>query len=1068
MLRRHPILTLLGLLVVAGLLSATFFLLTFDLNRYRDELQQHLSSTLAQPVQLGTASLTLAPGPAFAFTDIRIGSEEDPLLQAEGLALQARLWPLLMGRIRLDKVVLLQPQARFTLTNDESPTTRDLRPVELVSRILATVQVHSLRLRGGSLRLTDLRQQDQPFVLDLTGIELAVQDIYTPDKGHLKLQCQLAENPETHLLASGRLRVPSDPALWRRLWLDLTIRLAGMEAETLCGDYPWVRCRGTRGLFSADLSLTGSPEEGLAFRAELNSDPLLLALADLTPSPLALERLAFSGVWTAKDHLDRFDNLSLHWDGLQFAGHFSLQRDTDDPWIEGGLSSADLPLTDLFRLLPPGLLADPPLLTVVPAGGTLRLDYSRFAGPLAAFGPETLGQTLQDASLQLRDADLMLGGQLALQALQATVTWKDQQLTLSDGSARLMDSPLQFSGSLNDTFGDEIRTVFGAAWLFPSRKLPALLPQPVADRLAANGPVPVRFSVEGPLRQLDWTLQADLQASDLHYRDRLAKPQGMEAAVKLQGRLGKEALHLTGGSLIVGPLKLAARGRYPRTADGDYLLELEVAQTALGRLPLLLPHLQRFALQGTVFGNYRLQGHPGGGVAGQGALQLTDAGVTFSQILGAPLQGFSGTIDLSQDRAAWQNLLGRLGDSPVQLTGRLDKGFPPRLFLEFSADRVAADAAVFTAPEAHLHQLEGRLIFSGQQVDFDALRVTLDDGNRYAVDGRLTLGDNPRLQLEATAERADIDRVLALWQGPRRSGRRGAQGQRLHIVVDSRIDSGSYQQWPFEQGTATITLEDEQLRVDPIHFTTGGGSGQGQVTLQRSTEQPPVLRIEGQLSQVNLGEINSAGLFSNKELLSGTLDGTFHLAGPLGDNFLPKATGECRVLIRDGTLRKFPFLAKVFSLLNVSQLFVLELPDMVSQGMPFSLLEGDFELAEGLLSTENLLVTSNAMNLSLVGTVDLVEEQMDLMLGVKPFGTVDKVITRIPVAGWLLTGEDKALITAHFEITGSPRAPRVIPVPVTSVSNKVLGIFRRVFGLPGKMVTDPREVFTGTSREDAP
>ncbi len=77
-------------------------------------------------------------------------------------------------------------------------------------------------------------------------------------------------------------------------------------------------------------------------------------------------------------------------------------------------------------------------------------------------------------------------------------------------------------------------------------------------------------------------------------------------------------------------------------------------------------------------------------------------------------------------------------------------------------------------------------------------------------------------------------------------------------------------------------------------------------------------------------------------------------------------------------------------------------------------------------------------------------------------------MTRIPIAGWLLTGADKALITAHFEITGSSQEPRVTAIPVTSMSNKVLGIFRRVLQLPGKIVTDPREVITGTPQEEAP
>ncbi|MCD4688344.1 MAG: AsmA-like C-terminal region-containing protein, partial [Desulfuromonadaceae bacterium] len=141
---------------------------------------------------------------------------------------------------------------------------------------------------------------------------------------------------------------------------------------------------------------------------------------------------------------------------------------------------------------------------------------------------------------------------------------------------------------------------------------------------------------------------------------------------------------------------------------------------------------------------------------------------------------------------------------------------------------------------------------------------------------------------------------------------------------------------------------------------------------------------------------------------------------------------------------------------------------MVERGMPFSSMEGSFVLRDGVLTTEDLQVTSNAMILSLVGAVDLVKEELTFLLGVQPFGTVDQVITRIPIAGWLLTGEDKALITAHFAITGPSKAPKVQAIPVTSVSSKVLGIFKRVLGLPGKLVTDPVEVITGQPAEPPP
>jgi hypothetical protein len=157
-------------------------------------------------------------------------------------------------------------------------------------------------------------------------------------------------------------------------------------------------------------------------------------------------------------------------------------------------------------------------------------------------------------------------------------------------------------------------------------------------------------------------------------------------------------------------------------------------------------------------------------------------------------------------------------------------------------------------------------------------------------------------------------------------------------------------------------------------------------------------------------------------------------------------------------------LSKVFSLLNVSQILTLKLPDMSQEGMPFNRLKGNCSLSKGILSTDDLFVDSNAMNLSLVGSADHAGHGLDLVLGVKPRKTVDKIVTKIPIACWLLTGEEKALITAHFAIRGKSEDPDVIPIPITSVSEKVRGIFRRVLGLPGKVVTDVGDLLQGEKK----
>jgi hypothetical protein len=79
----------------------------------------------------------------------------------------------------------------------------------------------------------------------------------------------------------------------------------------------------------------------------------------------------------------------------------------------------------------------------------------------------------------------------------------------------------------------------------------------------------------------------------------------------------------------------------------------------------------------------------------------------------------------------------------------------------------------------------------------------------------------------------------------------------------------------------------------------------------------------------------------------------------------------------------------------------------------------------------------------------------------KPFGTIDKVVTRLPIAGWILGGEEKALITAQFKVTGPAEKPKVEAIPISAISKGVLGVFQRTLSLPLKLIEDPTILWGG-------
>ena len=83
---------------------------------------------------------------------------------------------------------------------------------------------------------------------------------------------------------------------------------------------------------------------------------------------------------------------------------------------------------------------------------------------------------------------------------------------------------------------------------------------------------------------------------------------------------------------------------------------------------------------------------------------------------------------------------------------------------------------------------------------------------------------------------------------------------------------------------------------------------------------------------------------------------------------------------------------------------------------------------------------------------------MDSTLGLHPFVTVDKIISNIPLAGWIIAGREKSTITMYYKIYGPLKNPEVEAVPISGMGKKILGIFERIFTAPIKgMGTDKEE-----------
>lgn len=119
------------------------------------------------------------------------------------------------------------------------------------------------------------------------------------------------------------------------------------------------------------------------------------------------------------------------------------------------------------------------------------------------------------------------------------------------------------------------------------------------------------------------------------------------------------------------------------------------------------------------------------------------------------------------------------------------------------------------------------------------------------------------------------------------------------------------------------------------------------------------------------------------------------------------------------------------------------------ESSPFRQISGDFVCKEGVLETENFVVETESRRTSMVGKFDLVNSQMDTVVGVAPMAQLDRFLSKIPLVGKIITGGDeKSLVKTYYAVKGDFNDPDVSAIPFTSLGKKLVGIFQGIFQAP--------------------
>jgi uncharacterized protein YhdP len=361
-----------------------------------------------------------------------------------------------------------------------------------------------------------------------------------------------------------------------------------------------------------------------------------------------------------------------------------------------------------------------------------------------------------------------------------------------------------------------------------------------------------------------------------------------------------------------------------------------------------------------------------------------------------------------------------------------------------------------------LSQIEGTVLLSPEQFRFQAFRGRLGETQVMAS---ITIPRTPaasrtskpkgQASFQIVSPFIDLDLFFPRKEDPSPASFEGFREWLAGWEVGGKVEAAQvrYEGLFYQEFKMGMNTEDEWLHISPFQLKGAGGDFWGEGWFQpldkgiRFDIKPRVSNMEARAFM----RILSPRFREGRVAYSGRVHiDKVEIRGE-GEDFQKvkeSLEGSLRIQLENGAIEKSNVLSKVFSILNVSQYFQGRLPDLKTKGLPFHQVVAHFQIKGGVATTEDFLVDSDAMRITGIGRINLAKNEIDAKVGVHPLVTVDTVLSKIPIAGYIFTGKNRAFLSYVYEVKGDLDDPKVEAIPIKSLGEGVFGIIKRLLETP--------------------
>lgn len=1048
-----------------------------DINSYKQEIITALEQTIHRSVTFKRGEFSMQVGPAFVFEGVSI-SEPDRkknFLSADKIVIRLALLPLLQKKVSLTTLTLHGAELNLIRSADGSFNIDDLlKPKQGDSDITLS----RIRFSRSTLFWQDMAVTKEGVHSTVRDIELELDHLERGSKGKISLNCKIQgqKGLATPISISGNVYLPKAPKPLSEAEFKLKTNIKGFDINSYWsyfghhlpfgatgGKLEWKSSlQGTLQNFTAkgDVRLEGSSLDWPSvFHSPVNPRTAQLDY-DLhrTKNGVEMKAIKFSA------------------DGLKVKGSCNIQDlSSSDPRITASAKSERFRLEEFHRFIPYGIIAKDASEYIEQhvTGGLFTLETGVLDGRISQILAMEKGTNYNILHIKgsVEKGIIRYGGSTPLfHDIKGGLELVGKDFILHKMSGAFGSSPFTLEGRITDYPLDHPCQYPFTMEMSPRPTEVAWLARFVrGDKLQFSGDSRLHLKGSGYTSAFDLSGIWELKTAAYSYPGAVKKNQGMNNTLQFNAVLGGNETKIKNLTYSLAQLSLTGNGLF-RYGGAPYLAyEIQSNSFLLNEAVPVATAWQEYRPKGNLKVHIASSGNPEDFTAMQyrGVLNFNGFSMLPSERL-KPLTGINGTVTFKGSSLETSDIAVRYGDSEIMAKGIVKNLQQGEAEITFSSPQLyMRDIAL--APlhsSSSVKRLHGVVSRKNGILAIKDLSGIIKSSN-FNLRGIYNNGITPKAELELTSSNLNVDDLKELLTGSQQqiSGAKetnhiGSSILSTELSLRLNANNGMYGDLPFSHLVAVINRTGGIFYLQQMSASIFGGTVAAKGRIDPGGEGSRYdLSFEAQ-------KINAEKLLQSLNITR-EVRGTLQLSGNVtarGKNLTDikkTALGNIKLQLDDGSLKRFNVLSKLFSILNVSQLFRLQLPDMVSNGMPYDQIKGSFAISDGAVTTRDLFINSEAINMSVLGKADIVKETLAFTVGVQPLQTVDKIVNHIPVVGWILTGKDKDFVTVYFEASGPWSNPKVTPIPVKSMSKGVLNIFRRVFELPVRLFTDTGEVLLG-------